>query len=112
MGHAANLRTDVPRLIQVRSLAYWNPYQTLEIPFIPLDTLLILFAHILALLIKPTEAGNMLRGNGALHAMLDARARARVRLVLVTRMSFCLISKLLIQDYSSIPLVAPLCVLN
>ena len=33
--------------------------------------------HILALLINSTEAGNLLRGNGALHAMLDAHARAR-----------------------------------
>ncbi len=33
-------------------------------------------AHILALLINSTEAGDLLRGNGALHAMLDAHARA------------------------------------
>jgi hypothetical protein len=68
-----------------------------------------LLSHILALLINSTEAGNLLGENGALHAMLDARARARVQLVLVTRMSFCLIAKLLVQGYSSIPLVAPLC---
>ncbi len=39
--------------------------------------------HILALLINSTEAGNLLRENGALHAMLDARARARARAVSV-----------------------------
>ena len=54
-------------------------------------------AHILALLKNSTEAGNLLRGNGALHAMLDARTRARVQLVLVTRMSICLIARLLVQ---------------
>jgi hypothetical protein len=53
--------------------------------------------HILALLINSTEAGNLLRGNGALHAMLDARTRARVQLVLVTRKSICLIARLLVQ---------------
>ncbi len=68
----------------------------------------ILHTHILALLMKSTDAGNLLRGNGALHAMLDARTHARVQLALVTRMSFCLIAKLLIQGYSSIPLVAQL----
>jgi hypothetical protein len=34
-------------------------------------------SHILALLINSTEAGDLLRGNGTLHAMLDARTRAR-----------------------------------
>jgi hypothetical protein len=34
---------------------------------------------------------------GALHAMLDARTCARVQLVLVTRMSICLIARLLVQ---------------
>ena len=42
--------------------------------------------HILALLINSTEAGNLLRGNDALHAILGARTRARVQLVLVTMM--------------------------
>jgi hypothetical protein len=75
---------------------------------ITIDTMDTITIHILALLINSTEAGNLLRGNGALHAMLNTRTRARVQLVLVTRMSFCLIVKLLVQGYSSIPLVAPL----
>ncbi len=33
--------------------------------------------HILALLINSTEEGILLRGNGALHPMLDAQARSR-----------------------------------
>jgi hypothetical protein len=53
--------------------------------------------HILALLINSSEAGNLLRGNGALHAMLDARTRVCVQLMLVTRMSICLIARLLVQ---------------
>jgi hypothetical protein len=52
--------------------------------------------HILALLINSTEAGNLLRGNDALHAMLDASTRARMQLVLVTMMFICLIARLLI----------------
>jgi hypothetical protein len=53
--------------------------------------------HILALLINSTEAGNLLRGNGAVHAMLGARTRARVQLVLVTMIFICLIARLLVQ---------------
>jgi hypothetical protein len=53
--------------------------------------------HTLALLINSTEAGNLLRGNGALHSLLDARTCAGVQLVLVTRMSICLIARLLVQ---------------
>ncbi len=53
--------------------------------------------HILALLINSTEAGNLLRGNDALHAMLGARTRARVQLVLGTMMFICLIARLLVQ---------------
>ncbi len=52
--------------------------------------------HILALLINLAEAGNLLRGNDALHAMLGARARARMQLVLVTMMFVCLIARLLV----------------
>ncbi len=40
-------------------------------------------AHILASLINSTEAGDLLRGNGALHAMLDAHAAARSHAVSV-----------------------------
>ncbi len=71
--------TPGPRLL------FWNPFN-IRLP-----------THILALLINSTEAGNLLRGNDALHAMLDARTRARVQLVLVTRMSICLIARLLVQ---------------
>jgi hypothetical protein len=42
-----------------------------------------------------TEAGNLLRGNDALHAMLGARTRVRVQSVLVTTMFICLIARLL-----------------
>ncbi len=55
------------------------------------------YAHILALLINSTEAGNLFRGNDALHAMLGARTRARVQLVLVTMMFICLTARLLVQ---------------
>jgi len=41
------------------------------------------------------EAGNLLRGNDALHAMLGARTRARMQLALVTMMFTCLIARLL-----------------
>ena len=41
------------------------------------------------------EAGNLLRGNDALHAMLGARTRARMQSALVTMMSTCLIARLL-----------------
>ncbi len=51
--------------------------------------------HILALLKNSTEAGNLLRGNDALHAMLGARTRARMQSVLVTEMFTCLIARLL-----------------
>ena len=53
------------------------------------------FPHILALLKNSTEAGNLLRGNDALHAMLGARTRARMQLALVTMMFTCLIARLL-----------------
>jgi hypothetical protein len=62
-------------------------------------------------LINSTEAGNLLRGNGALHAMLDAHARARARLVLVTRMSYCLISKLFITFIFLVDII-PSCVIS
>ncbi len=52
--------------------------------------------HILALLINSTEAGNLLRGNDALHAMLGARTRARMQLVVVIMMFICLIARLLV----------------
>ncbi len=42
-----------------------------------------------------TEAGNLLRGNDALHAMLGARTRVRMQSVLVTMMFICLIARLL-----------------
>jgi hypothetical protein len=51
-----------------------------------------ILTHILALLINSTEAGNLLRGNDALHVMLGARRRARMQLVLVTMMFICLIA--------------------
>ncbi len=51
--------------------------------------------HILALLKNSTEAGNLLRGNDALHAMLGARMRARMQSALVTMMFICSL-----QDYS------------
>ena len=41
------------------------------------------------------EAGNLLRGNDALHAMLGVRTRARMQLALVTMMFTCLIARLL-----------------
>ena len=41
------------------------------------------------------EAGNLLHGNDALHAMLGARTRARMQLALVTMMFTCLIARLL-----------------
>ena len=41
------------------------------------------------------EAGNLLRGNDALHAMLGARTRARMQSTLVTMMFTCLIARLL-----------------
>jgi hypothetical protein len=51
--------------------------------------------HILALLKNSTEAGNLLRGNDALHAMLGARTRVRMQSVLVTMMFISLIARLL-----------------
>ena len=51
--------------------------------------------HILALLKNSIEAGNLLRGNDALHAMLGARTRARMQSALVTMMFTCLIARLL-----------------
>ncbi len=42
--------------------------------------------HILALLKNSIEAGNLLRGNDALHAMLGARTRVRMQSALVTMM--------------------------
>ncbi len=57
-----------------------------------------LFIHTsVELLINSTEAGNLLRGNDALHAMLGARRRARVQFVLVKMMFICLIARLLVQ---------------
>jgi hypothetical protein len=53
------------------------------------------FSHILALLKNSTEAGNLLRRNDALHAMLGARTRARMQSVLVAMMFICLIARLL-----------------
>ncbi len=41
------------------------------------------------------EAGNLLRGNDALHAMLGDRTRARMQSALVTMMFTCLIARLL-----------------
>ena len=41
------------------------------------------------------EAGNLLRGNDALHAMLGVRTRARMQLALVTMVFTCLIARLL-----------------
>jgi hypothetical protein len=53
------------------------------------------WTHILALLKNSTEAGNLLRGNDALDAMLGARTRVRMQSVLVTMMFICLIARLL-----------------
>ncbi len=39
--------------------------------------------HILALLIDSIEAGNLLSGNGVLHAMMDTRGCASTQFVLV-----------------------------
>ena len=41
------------------------------------------------------EAGSLLRGNDALHAMLGARTRVRMQSALVTMMFTCLIARLL-----------------
>ncbi len=41
------------------------------------------------------EAGNLLRGNDALHAMLGARTRVRMQSALVTMMFTYLVAKLL-----------------
>ncbi len=54
-----------------------------------------LHTHTLALLKNSTEAGNLLRGNDALHAMLGARTRARMQSALMTIMFICLIARLL-----------------
>ena len=56
--------------------------------------LVLLYTHT-SFIENSIEAGNLLRGNDALHAMLGARTRARMQLALVTMMFTCLIARLL-----------------